>query len=71
MNVQLVIKLRNNVKKRVNIEEVAAGLNVRRIIEKAVFDELCAMVDGCVRLTRGTVRLTSVTHASDRMTSCV
>lgn len=47
----LVIKLRNNVKKRVNIQDVAAGLNVRRIIEKAVFDELCAMLDRCGRLT--------------------
>ena len=44
---KLVINLRTNVKKRVNIAEVASGLNVRRIIEKAVFDELCSMLDGC------------------------
>ena len=45
---KLVINLRMNVKKRVNITEVASGLNVRRIIEKAVFDELCSMLDGSV-----------------------
>lgn len=40
VNVRLVANLRNNVKKRVNVEELAAGLNKRKIIEKAVFDEL-------------------------------
>ena len=47
VNVKMVIGLRKNVKNRVNLTEVAAGLNVRRIIEKAVFDELCAMLDRC------------------------
>jgi signal recognition particle subunit SRP54 len=37
--------LRNNIKKRVNVEELAAGLNKRKIIEKAVFEELCAILD--------------------------
>lgn len=46
VNVRLVANLRNNIKKRVNVEELAAGLNKRKIIEKAVFDELCAMLDG-------------------------
>jgi signal recognition particle subunit SRP54 len=46
VNVRLVANLRNNVKKRVNVEELAAGLNKRKIIEKAVFDELCSMLDG-------------------------
>lgn len=40
VNVRLVANLRNGVKKRVNVEELAAGLNKRKIIEKAVFDEL-------------------------------
>ncbi len=48
VNVRMVMNLRANVKKRVNITEVAAGLNARRIIEKAVYDELCAMLDGWV-----------------------
>lgn len=46
VNVRLVANMRNNVKKRVNVDELAAGLNKRKIIEKAVFDELCAMLDG-------------------------
>jgi signal recognition particle subunit SRP54 len=46
VNVRLVAGLRDNVKKRVNVEELAAGLNKRKIIEKAVFDELCSMLDG-------------------------
>lgn len=46
VNVRLVNSLRTGVKKRVNVEELAAGLNKRKIIEKAVFDELCAMLDG-------------------------
>jgi signal recognition particle subunit SRP54 len=45
VNVRLVANLRNGVKKRVNVEELAAGLNKRKIIEKAVFDELCSMLD--------------------------
>jgi signal recognition particle subunit SRP54 len=46
VNVKLVMNLRNGIKKRVNVEELAAGLNKRKIIEKAVFDELCSMLDG-------------------------
>jgi signal recognition particle subunit SRP54 len=46
--VKLVMTLRNNVKKRVNMDEVAAGLNKRKLIEKAVYDELCAMLNSGV-----------------------
>ena len=44
MNVKLVFSMRSNVKKRV---EAAAGggLNKRKVIEKAVFDELCGLLD--------------------------
>jgi signal recognition particle GTPase len=45
VNVRLVAGLRNNIKKRVNMEELAVGLNKRKIIEKAVFDELCGILD--------------------------
>ncbi|KAG1678183.1 hypothetical protein FOA52_016120 [Chlamydomonas sp. UWO 241] len=45
VNVKQVMALRAGIKKRVNIEELAAGLNKQRVIEKAVFDELCAMLD--------------------------
>jgi hypothetical protein len=34
VNVRLVANLRSNVKKRVNMEEMAGGLNKRKIIEK-------------------------------------
>lgn len=42
--------LRVNVKKRVNIGKVAAGLNARKVIEKSVYDEMVAMLDRCVFL---------------------
>lgn len=45
VNVKQVMGLRNGIKKRVNIEQLAAGLNKQRVIEKAVFDELCDMLD--------------------------
>ncbi len=45
VNVKQVSGLRNGIKKRVNIEQLAAGLNKQRVIEKAVFDELCDMLD--------------------------
>jgi SRP54-type protein, helical bundle domain len=47
VNVKLVMGLRSNVKKRVNIADVPAGLNVRRLIEKAVYDEMVSMLDRC------------------------
>src|SRR5436305_8297871 len=45
VNVKLVSTLRNNVKKSVNIQEVAAGINKRKLIQKTVFDELCKLVE--------------------------
>lgn len=45
VNVKLVLGLRGNVKKRVKVDELAVGLNKRKIIEKAVYDELCAIMD--------------------------
>jgi hypothetical protein len=35
VNVKTVLALRNGIKKRVNIEQLAAGLNKQRVIEKA------------------------------------
>eukprot|EP01025_Chloroclados_australasicus_P010089 TRINITY_DN13955_c0_g1_i4.p1 TRINITY_DN13955_c0_g1~~TRINITY_DN13955_c0_g1_i4.p1 ORF type:complete len:491 (+),score=95.19 TRINITY_DN13955_c0_g1_i4:215-1687(+) len=43
---KLVFQLRNNIKKRVNFEELAAGIDKRKVIEKAVHDELCTLLDG-------------------------
>ena len=45
INIKLVKRLRDNVKKAVHLEDMAAGLNKRKIIEKAVFSELCSMLD--------------------------
>ena len=45
VNVSNVAKLRDNVKNKVKLDEVGAGLNKQKIIEKAVFDELCGMLD--------------------------
>ncbi|KAH6575970.1 hypothetical protein BASA62_001679 [Batrachochytrium salamandrivorans] len=45
VNVRLVQSLRKNIKTIVNINELATGINKRRIIQKAIFDELCRLVD--------------------------
>ncbi len=45
VNVRAVQTLRKNVTRRVNLEELAAGVNKRKLIQRAVFDELCAMLD--------------------------
>jgi signal recognition particle subunit SRP54 len=37
VNVKIVAKLRNNVKKRVNVDQLAEGLNRQRVIEKVFF----------------------------------
>lgn len=45
VNVKLVASLRNNIKNRINLEDMAAGVNRRRAIQAAVFDELCSLLD--------------------------
>ncbi|EOA13257.1 hypothetical protein CARUB_v10026286mg [Capsella rubella] len=41
----LVKDMQTNIKKIVNLEELASGHNKRRIIEQAIFNELCKMLD--------------------------
>ncbi|CAH2036192.1 unnamed protein product [Thlaspi arvense] len=41
----LVREMQSNIKKIVNLEDLAAGHNKRRIIEQAIFSELCKMLD--------------------------
>lgn len=41
----LVRNLQTNIKKIVNFDDLAAGHNKRKIIQQAVFDELCRMLD--------------------------
>ncbi|KAI8391653.1 signal recognition protein [Radiomyces spectabilis] len=45
VNVRLVQNLRTNVKKNVNINEMGGGVNKKRVIQKAVMDELYQLVD--------------------------
>eukprot|EP01114_Cavostelium_apophysatum_P007379 TRINITY_DN1946_c0_g1_i1.p1 TRINITY_DN1946_c0_g1~~TRINITY_DN1946_c0_g1_i1.p1 ORF type:complete len:487 (-),score=166.68 TRINITY_DN1946_c0_g1_i1:78-1538(-) len=45
VNIKLVLQLRKNIKAKLNINELAAGMNKRRMIQKAVFDELCSLLD--------------------------
>eukprot|EP00128_Syssomonas_multiformis_P005225 Colp12_sorted_trinity150504_noHs@34501 len=49
VNVKLVANLRKNIKAAVNFDDMASGLNKRKIIQKAVFDELCKLVDPGVK----------------------
>ncbi|XP_046859050.1 signal recognition particle 54 kDa protein [Xenia sp. Carnegie-2017] len=49
VNVQLVKKLRENVKSAIDFDDMAAGLNKRRMIQHAVFQELCKLVDPGVK----------------------
>ncbi|KAF1345992.1 signal recognition particle 54 kDa protein, partial [Delphinella strobiligena] len=45
VNIKLVAGLRNSIKKTVNFKDLPAGANKKRIIQKAVFDELVKLVD--------------------------
>jgi len=45
INISHVKELRDNVKKSVQLAELSPGMNKRKIIEKAVFRELCNMLD--------------------------
>ncbi|KAK2631717.1 hypothetical protein EUGRSUZ_L02527 [Eucalyptus grandis] len=42
---QLVRDMHNNVKRIVNFDDLAAGHNKRRIIQQAIFNELCNVLD--------------------------
>jgi len=45
VNFKLVMELRKNIKNRIALEDMAAGLNRRKAIQKAVIDELCNLMD--------------------------
>ena len=45
VNIRLVKKLRENVKGVINFDDMAAGLNKRKMIQSAVFKELVKLVD--------------------------
>lgn len=46
VNVHLVSRLRNNVKAKVNFKDETPGANRKRMIQKALYDELTGLVDG-------------------------
>ncbi|KAJ3254037.1 Signal recognition particle [Boothiomyces macroporosus] len=45
VNVKLVQKLRTNIKKIVDLDKLEGAANKKRMIHKAIFDELCLLVD--------------------------
>ncbi|EFJ09798.1 hypothetical protein SELMODRAFT_158663 [Selaginella moellendorffii] len=45
VQLKMVQTMCTNIKKIVNLEDLAAGHNKRRIIQQAVFNELCSMLD--------------------------
>ena len=49
VNILLVKKLRTNVKASINLEDMAGGLNKRRMIQQAVFHELIKLLDPGVK----------------------
>ncbi|XP_022659708.1 signal recognition particle 54 kDa protein-like [Varroa jacobsoni] len=49
INVRLVKQLRENVKAAIDIDEMAVGLNRRKVVQSAVFKELVKLVDPGVR----------------------
>jgi len=49
VNVKLVAELRNNVKNALNFDDIAGGVNKRRVIHKTVFNELIRLVDPQVK----------------------
>ena len=46
VELSLVMRVRQNIAKKVNISELSAGIDKRAVIEKAVKEELCALLDG-------------------------
>src|SRR6201996_9411112 len=45
VNIKLVAGLRKSIKSAVNFKDIAPGVNKKRLIQKAVFDELVKLVD--------------------------
>jgi signal recognition particle subunit SRP54 len=45
VNIKLVTGLRKSIRNSVNFKEIGAGVNKKRLIQKAVFDELVRLVD--------------------------
>lgn len=46
VNVRLVSELRKRIKSHINFDDNTTAANRKRLVQKAVFDELCVLVDG-------------------------
>jgi signal recognition particle subunit SRP54 len=46
VEIPLVMQVRANILKKVNISDMPAGMDKRAVIERAVRDELCSLLDG-------------------------
>jgi signal recognition particle subunit SRP54 len=46
VEISLVMQMRKNITKKVNVSDLGAGIDKRAVIERAVRDELCALLDG-------------------------
>ena len=76
MNVRVVQELRQKLKKRVGLHELGAGLNKQKVIQRAVFDELCAVLDPGVaawqpRKSRANVVMFVGLQGAGKTTTCV
>ena len=40
------LQVRKNIEQKVKLQELAAGIDKRAVIEKAIRDELCSLLDG-------------------------
>ena len=50
VNVKLVATLQKSIRRNVNFKELPAGANKKKVIQKAVFDELCQVVEEAIAL---------------------
>ncbi|KAK5577613.1 hypothetical protein RB653_002556 [Dictyostelium firmibasis] len=54
VSMSLIIQMRKNIKEKVKLDQMAAGLNKRKIIKQVVFDELIRLLDPGVPLWKPT-----------------
>ena len=60
VNTKQVVKLKNNIKAKLNFEELPKGLNKRNHISKVVFAELVALLDPGVKPFRPVKNKTNI-----------
>ncbi|KAI8048874.1 SRP54-type protein [Syncephalis plumigaleata] len=70
VNVKLVQNLRTNIKSVVNIRELAAGINKKRLIQKAVMDELCRVEAWKPKKGRSNIIMFVGLQGSGKTTTC-